>query len=102
VSTNFTAVAGDVLVKCDNGTTDFTLLNWCKSNIAPNYQGYKLHYKLSQPEPITDSNVHYHGDDLSITTGDNYIVMDSGMVLGEVANPIMIPENETDKTAKIS
>ncbi len=80
--------SGSILIKQDNGLTDVSMLTWCVNNIAPNYNGYQLHYKLANPEPITDLNVHVNGDLWSIVQGDNYITVDSGIVLGEVANPI--------------
>ena len=79
-------VAGDIVMQCDNGSTDISLLTWCKNNIAPNYEGYQLHYKLANPEPITDVNTHIHGDIPKFDEGDNYLYLDSGYVLGEVAN----------------
>lgn len=81
-------VTGDIIFKCDNGTTNISLLTWCKNNIAPNYEGYQLHYKLENPEPITDVNTHIHGDIPKFDVGDNYLYLDSGYVLGEVANVV--------------
>jgi len=74
-----------------DGTTVPTAqtINFVKANIATNYDGYRLHYKLTNPEPITDANVHVHGDIWAIEKGDNYIAVDSGIVLGEVANPVV-------------
>lgn len=63
------------------------MLNYCKNNIAPNYEGYKIHYKLQNPEPITDVNTKVIGDIPKLDVGDNYVNIDSGMVLGEVTNP---------------
>ncbi|QOX63665.1 phage tail protein [Anoxybacterium hadale] len=79
---------GMKIMKCDNGSTNTSLITWCKNNIAPGYEGYQLHYKLSNPEPITDVNVHIHGDIPKLDKGDNYVYVDTGMVLGEVANPL--------------
>ncbi|NRT36043.1 hypothetical protein BJV38_001373 [Clostridium beijerinckii] len=62
-------------------------MNYCKNNIAPGYDGYQFHYKLQNPEPITDDNCHIRGDIPLFDVGDNYLYLDSGMVLGEVANP---------------
>lgn len=77
-------VNGGRIMKVDyNGTTN--LINWCKNNIAPGYEGYQLHYKLANPEPITDDNVQVSGDIPVLDVGDNYLYLDSGMVLGEVA-----------------
>lgn len=73
------------VVKADNGTTNISLLTWCKNNVAPNYEGYQLHYKLANPEPITDTNTKVVGDIPKIDTGDNYIYIDSGIVLDETA-----------------
>ena len=78
---------GTVVFRIDNGTSDLRILNYCKSNIAPGYEGYQLHYKLANPEPITDVNTHVHGDIPKFDVGDNYVTIDSGIVLGEVANP---------------
>ncbi len=85
-SLTFASTTGDLFVKADNGTTDLSMLNWCKNNVAPGYEVYKLHYKLANPEPITDVNVHIEGEILDLVKGDNYVTVDSGIVLGEVAN----------------
>jgi hypothetical protein len=74
--------AGDYMVK-----QDVNILNYCKNNVAPNYEGYQLHYKLQNPEPITDVNTHIHGEIPLFDIGDNYLYLDSGIVLGEIANP---------------
>lgn len=74
--------------KLDNGTTNVALLNWCKANVAPGYKGYRLHYKLANPEPITDGSVTVKGTGISLSKGDNYLFADMGRVLGEVANPV--------------
>jgi hypothetical protein len=73
--------------KADNGTTNTSLLTYCKNNVAPNYEGYQLHYKLQNPEPLTDINTHIHGDIPKFDVGDNYLYLDNGIVLEEVANP---------------
>lgn len=80
---------GNVVSRLDNSTTDLRNLNFCKSNVAPNYGGYQLHYKLKNPEPIMDNNFHIHGDIPKLDVGDNYLYLDSGIVLGEVANPLI-------------
>lgn len=90
VSFNSGAAVGSIT---DNGTTNTSLLNYCKNNVAPNYEGYQLHYKLQNPEPITDDNCHIHGDIPKLDTGDNYLYLDSGIVLGEVANPTLSAGN---------
>lgn len=78
---------GRVVMRSDNPTAgDTRLLQYCKTNIAPGYEGYKLHYKLANPEPITDTNVLVEGEIWDLVKGDNYITVDSGIVLGEVAN----------------
>ncbi|WP_315065873.1 phage tail protein [uncultured Clostridium sp.] len=82
------ALANETVIKLDNSSTSTSLLTWCKNNVAPNYEGYQLHYKLRNPEPITDDNCHIHGDIPKFDVGDNYLFLDSGGVLGEVANPI--------------
>lgn len=82
-------VSSAIVVKCDNGTTNTFLLNWCANNVAPNYDGYQLHYKLSDPETVTDDNCHIHGDIPLFDVGDNYLYLDSGIVLGEVTNPVL-------------
>jgi hypothetical protein len=71
----------------DSTPTRDYILSYCKNNVAPGYEGYQLHYKLANPEPITDINTHIHGDVPVFDVGDNYVYVDSGMVLGEVANP---------------
>ncbi|OCB00602.1 hypothetical protein [Clostridium beijerinckii] len=71
--------SGDILVKNDSN-----IVSYCKNNVAPYYDGYQLHYKLQDPEPITDDNCHIHGDIPLFDVGDNYLYLDSGMVLGEV------------------
>lgn len=87
IDTSYAVSTGYYVIKCDNGTTDLALLTWCKNNIAPGYEGYKLHYKLANPEPITDVNVHVEGEIWDLGKGDNYVMVDSGIVLGEVATP---------------
>jgi hypothetical protein len=62
-------------------------IDFVKNNVAPGYEGYRLHYKLATPEIITDINCNVEGDMWQIEPGDNYITLDSGIVLGEVANP---------------
>jgi hypothetical protein len=80
---------GRTVVRIDFAPTDKRVLNYCKSNIALGYDGYQLNYKLAEPEPITDANVHVHGDIQKLDNGDNYLYVDSGMVLGEAANPAL-------------
>lgn len=80
---------GRTVVRIDFAPTDKRVLNYCKSNIALGYDGYQLNYKLADPEPITDENVHVHGDIPKLDNGDNYLYLDSGIVLGEVANPAL-------------
>lgn len=80
--------SGDVVAKGDNGT-DTTVLNYCKNNVAPGFEGYKLHYKLQNPEPITDINTSIEGDIPKFDKGENYLFIDSGRVIDEVANPIV-------------
>ncbi|NRT72688.1 phage tail protein [Clostridium beijerinckii] len=82
------ASIGTVVVKEDNGTTNTPLLNYCKNNVASGYEGYQLHYKLQNPEPTTDLNCHVKGDIPKFDVGDNYLYLDSGIILGEVANPV--------------
>ncbi len=82
-----TVNVGDYIIKTDNGTTLTQLLLYCASNIASGYEGYRLHYRLANPEPITDKNVHIEGEIWELIKGDNYVMVDSGIVLGEVANP---------------
>jgi hypothetical protein len=74
-----------------DGTTAPTaqLIDFVKANIAVGYEGYRLHYKLATPEPITDVNTHVHGIIWDLVKGDNYVTVDSGIVLGEVANPAL-------------
>jgi hypothetical protein len=82
-SMNVTAGTSKI-IKFTTAATDY-----CKANVAPNYAGYQLHYKLATPEPITALNCPISGDLWSLVKGDNYITMDSGIVLGEVANPVL-------------
>jgi hypothetical protein len=82
-----------VIVKSDNGTSNVSMLNYCKSNVAPGYEGYQLNYKLQNPEPITDDNCHIHGYIPKLDIGDNYLYVDSGIVLSEVANPVLAGGN---------
>ncbi|BCZ49433.1 hypothetical protein psyc5s11_55000 [Clostridium gelidum] len=77
-----------VLIKTDNSDSgSYYLLPFCKNNVAPGYEGYRLHYKLANPEPLTDINTRIVGDIPTFDVGDNYVFLDSGVVLGEVANP---------------
>lgn len=71
----------------NNALVQYIDVSYVANNIAPNYEGYQLHYKTQNPEPITDINTHIHGDILTLDEGDNYLLLDSGMVLGEVVNP---------------
>jgi hypothetical protein len=73
-------------VKCDNPST-VALLQYCKANIAPGYEGYKLHYQLINPEDITDVVCHIHGNVWALEKGDNYVYIDDGVVLSESTNP---------------
>lgn len=84
---SFASTTGDIFVKADNGTTDLSMLTWCKSNVAPGYKGYRLHYKLTNPEPITDTNVPVKDKIWDLVKGDNYVTVDSGIVLGEAGTP---------------
>jgi DUF971 family protein len=86
LNANITVGANQTFFKSDDGTST-KVLNYCINNVAPGYEGYQLHYKLANPEPITDLNVHVEGDILTLEEGENYVYLDSGMVLGEVANP---------------
>lgn len=86
LSTAVTVAIGDPVVKCDNGTTNLNLLNYCKTNVAPGYEGYRIHYLLLNPEPVTGINTHIEGEIWNLVKGDNYVYVDSGIVLGEVAN----------------
>jgi hypothetical protein len=72
-----------------DGTTVPTsqTIDYVKANVAPGYKGYRLHYKLANAEPITDTNVSVDGTIWALEQGDNYVMVDSGMVLGEVAKP---------------
>lgn len=72
---------GNVVAK-----VDASIVNYCKNNVASGYEGYRLYYKLATPEPITDDNVHLHGDIIKLDVGDNYINIDNGIVLGEPIN----------------
>ncbi len=76
------------VIGCTIAKVDTNLLNYCKANVAPGYEGYRLHYKHANPETITDTNVHISGGMWDLVKGDNYVTVDSGIVLGEVANPI--------------
>ncbi len=89
VTNNLTAsvLSGTKIFKADNPSLSIPLLNWCKANVAPGYDGYRLHYKLANPEPVIDINVPISGDLWSLVPGDNYVTVDSGIILGEVANP---------------
>ena len=78
---------GVVVLREDNGTTDIRTLTYCKNNVAPGYDGYQLHYKLANAESITDINTHIHGDIPKFDVGDNYLNIDSGIVLSEINNP---------------
>lgn len=76
------AIGSDV-VRIDNGTTDTRILNYCKNNIPNDYDGYQLHYKLAKPESLNNNNCLVKGNIPLIKTGDNYINIDNGMVIGE-------------------
>jgi hypothetical protein len=89
LGTSINVSNGDLVVKGDNtGTGSTALLTWCKNNVAPGYAGDALHYKLANPEPITDVNTHIEGEIWSLQPGDNYLDIESGMILGEVATPV--------------
>lgn len=89
VNVSSTVAVGDVIIKADNGSTNVSLLTWCKNNVAPNYEGYQIHYKLANPEPITDVNTHIIGDIPKFSAGDNYIYVDHGNIITEIANPVL-------------
>jgi len=79
--------SGSQVVRIDNGSTDTRILSYCINNIAPGYEGYQLHYKLTNPETLTDANCRVHGDIPQIEEGDNYLFIDSGIVIGEANSP---------------
>jgi hypothetical protein len=83
-----TVNANSIVIKADIPAVSTPLLAWCKNNVAPNYEGTRIHYDLAVPEPITDVNVHVNGEIWDLVKGDNYINIDSGIVLEEVANPV--------------
>ncbi len=88
-----TASAGVIVARCDNPSGgDTRILQYCINNIAPGYEGYRLHYKLANPEPITDVNTPVHGEIWNLVPGDNYVFVDSGIVLDETINPILVDE----------
>ncbi|AJH00424.1 hypothetical protein LF65_03872 [Clostridium beijerinckii] len=88
IAYSVTVAANDLICRCDAGGANRTdLINYCKNNVAPGYEGYQLHYKLQTPESINDNNCVIHGDIPLFDVGDNYLYLDSGMVLGEIANP---------------
>jgi len=70
----------------DDGSSDLRNLNYCKNNIAPGYEGYRIHYKTQNPIPVNDTNAHLDGENPIIDIGDNYINIDCGWILGEVAS----------------
>jgi hypothetical protein len=85
---------GRVVVRGDNPTGgDYRIVNYCKTNVSSGYEGYQLHYKLANPEPITDINTHVHGEIWDMVKGDNYITVDSGIVLAEIANAVLYGTN---------
>lgn len=76
-----------IIFKCDNpiqGTT--WLMDWCKNNVAPNFNGYKYFYKLLNPEPVSDANVKIEGETWNLEKGINHITASIGVVNGELAN----------------
>lgn len=76
-----------------DGTTTPTVqsIDYVKINIAPNYEGYKLYYKLSTAQPINEGSDSYLaplvGDVLMLESGANTVVFDTGVVKGEVVRP---------------
>jgi hypothetical protein len=87
--------SGSTVMRIDNGSTDLRILNWCKNNIAPGYQGYQLHYKLAVPENITDTNIRLRGDIPKLDVGDNYIYLDNGIVLNENTIPLLTQDSSS-------
>lgn len=85
--------AGTVVADGDDGVNDTTLLNYCKNNVAPGYEGYRLLYKLANPESITDTNIHVEGQIWDLVKGDNYVNVDSGIVLKEITIPSVFTGN---------
>lgn len=79
-------IIGYNVFKCDDATNT-SLLTFCKNNVAPGYEGYRIHYKLKNPEPITDVNTHIHGVIPKLDNGDNYLYLDYGIVIRETVNP---------------
>lgn len=81
------------VMMCDDGSTDLRVLTFCKSNVAPNYEGYQLSYKLATQQPINEDSDSYlaplKGDVPVLKQGVNTVTMDTGVVLGEVANPTL-------------
>jgi hypothetical protein len=82
--------ANTQIIKIDNGSTNVSLLNWCRTNVAPGYEGYRLTYKLDKPEPITDVNIHIHGEIWDFVKGDNHVRIEPGIVLDEIATVVSI------------
>lgn len=82
-SLNLGANAGTVVTK-----VDANLVTYCKYNVVSGYEGYQLHYKLAKPEILGNLNAGLEGVMPLLNPGDNYIYLDTGMVLAEQNIPV--------------
>jgi hypothetical protein len=85
IAGNSLTMTNNLTVACPTGNSvvQVTDISYVKNNIAPGYEGYQLHYKLNNPEPLNDINCPFMGELWNeLTVGDNYVFMDCGTVLG--------------------
>jgi hypothetical protein len=88
------STSNSILISDENQSSTRPMLKYCKNNISTDYQGYQLHYKIANPELIIEGvDFHVEGDILKLDVGDNYVNVDSGIVLGEASNPLINSDN---------
>ena len=76
--------SGSTIIQCDNTSTRGTNINYCKANLAPNYPGYRLTYKLATP---FSKEYPIKGKFPELQQGINTVSIDTGTVLGEPITP---------------
>ena len=80
------AQIGNVVCRLDSAT-DLRNITYCINNISEAFEGHQLHYKLVNSEPITDINAPIKDTIWDLVKGDNYVYIDSGIVIDEIASP---------------
>lgn len=81
------------IIRHDITGSSTNIISFCKSNIAPNYEGYQLAYQLATPQPINEDSDSYFaplkGTVPVLKQGVNVVTFDTGIVLSEDANVVV-------------